>query len=248
VSDITRPAGQRIAKAVRKIERLELPPEPSKPPNNLPIILVKAKAEIAKGSSGPVKQLVRKEYDRHAKGDEDEIQSEFQVYNRFGDLASGEEFFARWIDGGYERISGGSSTTTTGEGCGGCNDPAGNLIIDLDGLLCSDRYSFSPMCGGLLPITFVYDSGSDWIGGPGDLMLSCDSAGEVDVTATLEILGVDVGDVTITISDGTNTWTWKNDTAFDPGQPVAMRRMTGPVDCPCSTWRPYPCLTPLDAA
>lgn len=139
-----------------------------------------------------------------------------------------------------------ASTTTQNEGCGGCSTTSGDLTVDLGGgLICSDRYYISPICNGFLPITLEHDTGDEWDGGVG-LEADCDG-GPVAVTATLTISGTAVGDVILTISDGTNTWTWQNDYAFLPDLPVVMRRMTGPVDCPCSSWVPYPCLFPLDA-
>lgn len=133
-------------------------------------------------------------------------------------------------------------------GCGGCSTPSGYKLIDVgDGFLVPSHFTWSPICGGLLLITFVWQSGTTWEPSAPVLLLCGDDEDPIAATVSLEITGpaAETGAI-ITMTIGSDTWTWVNDTTFIADWDNLMRRISGPVDCPCNNWIPYPCLRPAD--
>lgn len=117
MSDISRRAGDKIKRWGRKVDAITRPPSADEvQAANVPILLVRAQESITQGESGSVKRLVRRSLGDE-KGTEIEVGDEFDVYARFSDVGAGDDFFTRWVDGGYEQFSRGGAVQVIGP-CG----------------------------------------------------------------------------------------------------------------------------------
>lgn len=149
--------------------------------------------------------------------------------------------------GGGGGGGGGGGTT-----CGACNDPAGTQDIDLGSiatdLIASEFYGFDPFCNGLLDLIFTFDSIAGGIatytGDAESMEIVCTGDTPTTFTAEMEVTGYLPGQVNAYVSDGTSTWGFTNEAAWQPDQNTPLLLASGPQSCPCSPFRQFPCLRP----
>lgn len=237
MTDISRGAGSRIARSVRKTERADDNSEDEVQASGIPILLVRAQEDIASGDTGPVRRLVRASLSDD-KGSEEEVGDEFDVYNRFADIEEGDDFFIRWSDGGYESLSRGATSEVSGLTCGSCNQLPGTFEKDIgDGVMAALTYEVAVTCGGE-SVTLSWDSSLTWL----SETVNVDCNGPTSLDLNLTVTGYLPGDVTLTAN--TNEGVWVNETAWQPETAIVLRLTSFDPDCPCSPWQPYVCLVP----
>lgn len=245
-SRISRRAGEKIKRWGRKVDSLHnAPPQPIDP-SNVPILLVRAQEAIAQGAEGAVKKLVRASIE-DPKGTEIEVGDEFDVYNRFGDIEDQEDFYCRWIDGGYEAISRRRGPADALP-CGVCSRIGGaSLTVPVTGEVdAAVFYHFSPLCDGTLFLTFEWDSALTWNGTADFMTLDCGEGSPRTLTAVMTVTGIDPGDVTIVLNDGSlDVATYVNHTAWQPCVPIRLQLTDYDTTCPCAPWDPWCCLIPV---
>lgn len=248
MSEISRRAGEKIKRWGRKVDAITAAPPVPTNPANVPILLVRAQAAIPQGMSGQVKRLVRSTLEND-KGTEVEIGDEFNVYNRFGDIEDQDDFYVRWIDGGLEVIATRRGPADAAP-CGVCTTVgAASLVIAVTGDVdAAAEYSFSPLCDGSLYLTFTWSADLTWIGTADAMTLDCGEMSPRTLTATMTVTGIDPGNVTIVLNDGSvDVATYTNLAAWQPCVPVRMQLTDYDTTCPCAPWDPWCCLNPIPA-
>lgn len=132
------------------------------------------------------------------------------------------------------------------DSCGGCTVPDHEMAVDLGGgLMASSDYRFAPFCADWVIFRFVYDTGDTWEGIADTEEVECTPGVPTSFTATLVASGKAPGEVVATVSDGTNEWTFVNEAAWQPDQPIELIFKTGPLPCPCAPFRGAVCLIPI---
>lgn len=236
MSEISRPAGERIKRAVRKIERLNTPPPPGVQPANSPILLVRAQENIDTGSTGMVKRVVRQNSDDD-KGDEVEIGDEFEVFCRFSGLSDNQEALIRWIDGGWEALGGSASLTILGP-CAAYT-PAVELDdsdFDVDfGGDCDGPSRFGLFLRNLqtnITSTINLERTTGLNYESSSFSYSCASSTKT-LTAELDFTGLDVDDAVLTFYESATPITiYKNSIyRFFPLVGSYLQVQTSPCDC-----------------
>jgi len=141
----------------------------------------------------------------------------------------------------------------SGDGCGDCSTFAGELTVDLTFLetafYAAEYYRWNPFCNGQVDILFRFDPGSSaevgiWLPTVSS-SLECVAESTVAFTAYMQVTSGLPGDVKIFLSDGTNTWHFEAEVAWQGDQNTPMLLSSGPQGCPCAPFKQFPCLRPV---
>lgn len=169
-----------------------------------------------------------------------------EAYNRIADFDDDEWVYIRWIGKGWEILN--SVRSADASPCGVCTIAGGMVINVEEDVDASATYSFSPLCDGSLYLTFEWSSALTWIGTADTMTLDCGEVSPRTLTATMTVTGIDPGDVTIVLHDGTgNVATYINHAAWQPCVPLRMRLNGYDATCPCAPWDPWCCLSPVES-
>lgn len=133
-----------------------------------------------------------------------------------------------------------------GGGCGECTTPqfSPRPVTISSGASAATHYRASVLCGELLVITYVHESGDHWVGTADAMTLNCDGD-DVTFESYFDGVGTLPGEVILYITDGTDEWTFDNESAWQPGVDLTMRQITGPPLCPCADLKLFLCLSPV---
>jgi len=167
--------------------------------------------------------------------------NDFVVRVLWHEAGPGEKWALVLMPGGFRRA------TSNAGGCDPCDEFAGELTVDTGGgVMGSTHYSFAPFCVGSVTLVFAWVSALTWEIPENSLVLVC-VGDDVTFTASIVATGRLPGEVRITISDGTNSWVWENETVWQPGSPTWFVLVEGDQDCPCAPWETFACLKPAPA-
>lgn len=145
------------------------------------------------------------------------------------------------------------TNSTSCQSCSyGVGDLTDQLTVDLGGgFMAYEAYKAVLFCENIATIVYNNYSGGVWTG-TADLMTVECNGDTVTWTSSLTYFNHLPGNGTSTglliqWSDGTDTWKWKNRTAWQPILRVEMELFAGPTDCPCAPFVDFTCLIPIEA-
>lgn len=168
------------------------------------------------------------------------------AYNRYGAIEADEEVHIARIGPGWEILN--RSTSGPAGSCGACTEAAGTQTVDLgSGAMASEYYRFYPFCGQSIYFPLAKDSGGNvWIA-PASIpaSASCDGETVTDLTAEMTYSALARDGVEIVVTDGSESWTFKNDTRWQPEFSQYFYYHTGSAECPCIAWQRDACLLPV---
>ena len=138
-----------------------------------------------------------------------------------------------------------TETVLVNEDCGGCQEVVEDLTtFEHAGITLASHYQITPFCDGDLVVTFEHTSGGAYVGTDGGATITC-NGGATTLNFSMQVNGDAPGEVVITMTDGSDTFTVVNDACFDGEVTFPMVRTGGPKFCPCGKLKSYLCLVPI---
>jgi hypothetical protein len=235
-SYITRRAAEKLARTVQQVNQAARQSEGFARQDRM--FLAKTTAAHATGVSQDVDIYIGE------KGAEVQSGQTVSAYNRIADFDAEEWVYIRWIGDGWEILN--SVRSADASPCGVCSSVGGLIVPVVEDVNASTHYSFSPLCDGSLYLTFEWSFDLTWVGSADTMTLDCGEGSPRSLIATMTTVGIDPGDLLITISDGSaNVAVYTNHAAWQPCVPLRMQLIAYDTTCPCAPWDPWCCLTPL---